>query len=152
MMMSHAQIAGLVPHQGTMCLLETVESWDSRVVLCTAASHRDPNHPLRDDSMLPAVCGIEYAGQAIAVHCGLLAGNECDRPIGLLVAVREVTLAVERLDAVPDDLMIRAEKLIGQGGSLMYHFKVEAGNRELISGRISVMILSRSRMLGEPTT
>src|SRR5579885_815973 len=87
MMMSHAQIAGLVPHQGTMCLLETVESWDSRVVLCTAASHRDPNHPLRDDSMLPAVCGIEYAGQAIAVHCGLLAGNECDRPIGLLVAV-----------------------------------------------------------------
>ena len=34
---SHLNIAELIPHHGTMCLLDTIESWDERHILCTAS-------------------------------------------------------------------------------------------------------------------
>lgn len=140
-MLSREEIARLVPHDGAMCLLDTVHSWDETHILCTATSHRDPFHPLRDGEGLRAVCGVEYAAQAIAVHRGLLADERCRKAMGVVGGIRNVVMDVERLDDIAETLAIRVEKLVEQGGSLMYRFLVSAGDRTLVSGRASVMTL-----------
>lgn len=124
-----------------MCLLERVRDWDPTQITCLAISHRDPSHPLRDGSALQAVCGIEYAAQAIAVHRGLLAGIRERPTIGVIGAVRNVILGVERLDDIAGELEIRATKLFEQGESCVYTFSIYDGERTLLSGRASVMTL-----------
>jgi predicted hotdog family 3-hydroxylacyl-ACP dehydratase len=142
MMLIRQEIARLVPHDGTMCLLDTVQSWDDIHLICTATSHRNPSHPLRDGDVLRAVCGIEYAAQAIAAHRGLLADKRCRQSIGVVGGIRDFVMEVERLEDITDDLSIRVDKLIEQGGSLMYRFSISAGGRLLLSGRASVMTLN----------
>ena len=61
-------IARLVPHHGAMCLLEEVLGCDEDAIACRATSHRDPANPLRTAAGLPAIMGVEYAAQAVAVH------------------------------------------------------------------------------------
>ncbi|MDD4881794.1 MAG: 3-hydroxylacyl-ACP dehydratase, partial [Gallionellaceae bacterium] len=57
-------LLGHIPHQGSMCLLERIDAWDSQHIRCTASSHRAPDNPLRGHGRLGAACGIEYAAQA----------------------------------------------------------------------------------------
>ena len=69
--MGRADIAALIPHAGAMCLLDAVLSWDRTSIACTASSHRAIDNPLAAEGRLDAVCGVEYAAQAMAVHGGL---------------------------------------------------------------------------------
>src|SRR5262249_60429238 len=97
MVVNRDAIAALIPHQGAMCLLEEVLSASDEGIVCRAVSHRDAGHPLRDGSMLPAICGIDYAAQAMPVHGALVeqpAGNARCRHRGL-AAARHVSLSVE---------------------------------------------------------
>ena len=66
------QIADLIPHAGAMCLLDAVVSWDTKTIVCVASSHRAKNNPLAVDCRLDAICGVEYASQAMAVHGALI--------------------------------------------------------------------------------
>ena len=59
--LDHAWIAAHIPHAGTMCVLDSVDAWDTERIRCTATSHRDPDNPLRAHGRLASVCGIEYA-------------------------------------------------------------------------------------------
>jgi predicted hotdog family 3-hydroxylacyl-ACP dehydratase len=132
-------IAKLVPHQGAMCLLEEVLEWNDEVIACRAVSHRDPANPLRGASGLSAVVGVEYAGQAVAVHGGLT--NKSGKPrVGYLAALRDVVCLVERLDTEPGDLTVRATKVAAEGGRLLYDFRIDSGGRELVKGRLSVVL------------
>lgn len=139
MSLTRADIARLIPHAGAMCLLDGVAAWDDASIRCTAVSHRDPDNPLRDGGRLSAVCGVEYAAQAMAVHGGLASGGK--RPAaGYLASVRDLTCHVGRLDDLAEDLIVEAEKLMGEGSSVIYRFTVRAGDRELLSGRAAVVI------------
>jgi predicted hotdog family 3-hydroxylacyl-ACP dehydratase len=132
-------IAKLVPHQGAMCLLEEVLEWNDEVIACRAVSHRDPANPLRGASGLSAVVGVEYAGQAVAVHGGLT--NKSGKPrVGYLAALRDVVCLVERLDTEPGDLTVRATKVAAEGGRLLYDFRIDSGGRELVKGRLSIVL------------
>ena len=134
-------IARLVPHQGAMCLLEEVLEWDQSAIACRAVSHRDPANPLRAAGALPAVAGIEYAGQAVAVHGGLV--KHSNKPgIGYLAALRDVVCRVERLDTLPGDLVVSATQVAAESGRLLYDFRVESGGSELLKGRLSVVLVS----------
>ena len=73
--MNHAAICARLPHAGRMCLLERVETWDGESITCIASSHRDADNPLRANGRLHAVCGVEYAAQAMALHGSLLAAD-----------------------------------------------------------------------------
>ncbi len=85
------EIAALIPHAGAMCLLDAVRFWDETTIVCTASSHHHPDNPLASHGTLDAVCGIEYAAQAMAVH-GALTATAGRRPAaGYLASVREVT-------------------------------------------------------------
>jgi predicted hotdog family 3-hydroxylacyl-ACP dehydratase len=129
-------IAGLVPHQGAMCLLEEVEHWDEHAITCRARSHRDPAHPLRSAGRLAAIIGVEYAAQAVAVHGGLTGAGP---RAGYLAAVRDVECAAERLDTVAEDLTIHATQVAAESGRLLYDFRIVAAGRELLRGRLTVV-------------
>lgn len=136
-MRSH-KIATLVPQQGAMCLLDEVVSFDDRSVVCRTASHLAPGNPLRCDGRLPAIAGIEYGAQAMAVHGALHADQAAQG--GLLAGARAVRCHARYLDEEAGPLTVRAERLVLDGGRLLYSFVVESANAELVSGRIAVVL------------
>jgi predicted hotdog family 3-hydroxylacyl-ACP dehydratase len=137
-------IARRIPHQGTMCLLDAVRSWDGDSIRCEASSHTAPDHPLRAHGRLGAACGIEYAAQAMAVHGALVAENAAGGSsaprAGYLVGVRGVSLYVERLDTIAGPLAVSAQRITGDANTVLYSFTLQAGARELLSGRATVVL------------
>jgi len=138
--LGRSEIAAMIPHAGTMCLLDAVISYDETKIRCTASSHRDPANPLAREGVLPAQAGLEYGAQAMAIH-GRLTGAVGARPrTGYIVGVRSMSWSRERLDDLTDDLLIEAEKLAGEGSGVIYSFSVAAGGVSLVSGRATVIL------------
>jgi predicted hotdog family 3-hydroxylacyl-ACP dehydratase len=155
--LQHGDIARRIPHQGSMCLLDSVSAWDAQHIVCQASSHRAPDHPLRAHGRLGAACGVEYAAQAMAVHGTLvaqaLAGESAGHTpprAGYLASVRSVTLSVERLDTITGPLTIRADRLTGDDNTILYSFTVQAGDQELLAGR-AVVVLDASALALPPS-
>ena len=132
-------IARLVPHQGAMCLLEEVLESDEDTITCRATSHRDPANPLRGGIGLPAIMGVEYAAQAVAVHGSITSNSESKK--GYLASLRDVVCSVKALDTESDDLVVHATRLAAESGRLLYDFRIDAGGRELLRGRLSVVLI-----------
>lgn len=133
-------IAARIPHQGNMCLLDTVESWDESGIVCIASSHRIPDNPLRHSSSLGIANGIEYAAQAMAVHGALLSEPDRTPDAGFLTSVRNVHWARQRLDDIEGELVVRAERLSGNISTILYDFSLHCADELLMSGRASVML------------
>ena len=137
MSIDQAAIRSLVPHAGAMCLLHEVLQSDADSIRARAVSHRDPANPLREGGVLPALCGVEYAAQAMAVHGSI--HNENKIRSGMLASLRDVELEVERLDDITEDLVIEAHCLLNESGRLLYRFEVRANDRLLLQGRATVV-------------
>jgi predicted hotdog family 3-hydroxylacyl-ACP dehydratase len=133
-------IAAHIPHQGSMCLLDEVVSWDLQRICCRSTSHRAPDNPLRAHGRLGAACAIEYAAQAVAVH-GALMQNPTASPsgFGMLTSARRVELAVVRLDDLPNELLVSAQRLHSDAASALYSFALQDGERLLAQGRLSLL-------------
>ncbi|MBS0579406.1 MAG: 3-hydroxylacyl-ACP dehydratase [Proteobacteria bacterium] len=142
-----------IPHKGRMCLLDEVLTWDARQIRCRSATHRIAENPLRAHGRLGAVCGIEYAAQAMAVHGALvgasapLASSMPDQvrgslgaEVGYLASVRNVTMHVGRLDDLEEDLVACAERVAGDARTVLYQFRVTCGDRTILEGRASIVI------------
>lgn len=134
-------IAGLIPHAGSMCLLERVVEWTPERVMLATATHRSHDNPLRSDGRLRAIHLCEYGAQAMAVHGGLVAraAGETAQP-GLLVSLRDVRLLVEYVDDLPGELVVEATRLHAAPGSWQYRFSVLHAGKELVGGRAAVML------------
>ena len=139
-------------HKGRMCLLDEVLSWDATRIRCRSSSHRAADNPLRTHGRLGAACGIEYAAQAMAVHGALIAASaplastvsthvrgSLGATVGYLASVRNVALEVSRLDDLADELIAAAERVTGDGRTVLYQFTVSTGRRVLLSGRASIV-------------
>ena len=124
-----------------MCLLDFVEAWDQQRIQCRASSHRAADNPLRAYGRLGAVCGIEYAAQAMAVHGRLLAPPDSTAArAGYLVSVRGTQLHVPRLDSIADDLLVEAACITGSENTILYQFRVSAAGDLLLDGRATVVL------------
>lgn len=135
------RVEGLVPHAAGMCLLERVLHWDAQRAVVATTTHRRPDNPLRRAGRLRAVHLCEYGAQAMAVHGGLLAAADGGRaPPGVLVSLREVVLQADRVDDLPGELRVEAERLHGGPGSWQYRFVVTHDGRQLAAGRAAVML------------
>ncbi len=139
-MLDRAWIAAHIPHQGTMCLLDAVTDWSENHIACRATSHGEPANPLRAADRLGAANGIEYAAQAMAIHGALLAGHDDPPRQGYLTSVRSVTLHVDRLDDLPGELAVRAERLSGDHNNVLYQFSVSHAGRPVLEGRAAVVL------------
>jgi predicted hotdog family 3-hydroxylacyl-ACP dehydratase len=140
-MLDKAAIAALIPHAGSMCLLDVVTEWTAEWIRCTSLTHLDPNNPLRSNDSLAALHLVEYAAQAMAVHGALLAG-EGPQP-GMLGVLRDVRLHVERIDDLQAPLIVTATRRLARADGLIYDFSVDlqvSPTRPLSTGRISVVL------------
>ena len=141
MQLNPKNIEALIPHSGTMSLLNKILKWDEDHIVCLANSHRGIQNPLRNEDILSSVCGVEYAAQAIAVHSALSMGEP--RP-GLLVSIKNLHLSVSRLDDIESDLTINAEMLMRDKDFLIYQFRIFSESRNLLSGRAIISIKENS--------
>jgi predicted hotdog family 3-hydroxylacyl-ACP dehydratase len=143
-------IASHIPHRGSMCLNDEVLAWDASRIVCRSSTHRARDNPLRADGRLGAACGIEYAAQAMALHGALIASTSNVKPgRGYLASVRSVTLYVSHLDDVEADLVVKAERVAGDNGTLLYEFSVSGGEEILLNGRATIVLgISAGRPAG----
>ncbi len=136
-------IQSLIPHAGTMCLLDSVESFNDTRIVCKASSHRNPDNPLRLNNRLSVQAGIEYAAQAVAAHGSLLARQHdaAASPRGGMIAVlTDINWHTDRLDIEIDDLTVRAEKLADLPQGLNYRFAIEADRQTLLEGELIIAL------------
>ena len=136
-----AEIRTLIPHAGSMCLLDNVINWDDELIVCFTNTHRDPANPLRRDERLSALHALEYGAQAAAVHGGLRArAAGATAPPCYLAALRDAHLHVARLDDFPSPLEVRAQRLFGEGGNTIYKCAISAGGISVAEGRVTIML------------
>lgn len=146
--LNHAWIANHIPHQGSMCLLKSVWTWNQEKIVCDADSHAALDNPLRARGQLGIACGIEYAAQAMAVHGALLAPAESEKPkVGYLVSVRGVSMVVTRLDDIDADLVITASCIMASESNMLYQFSVCANDKVLLEGRAAVVLNADSLLI-----
>jgi predicted hotdog family 3-hydroxylacyl-ACP dehydratase len=135
-----AEIRTLIPHAGSMCLLDEVIQWDDQSIVCTTDTHRDPANPLRRNGHLSAVHAFEYGAQAAAVHGGLRArAAGATAPPGYLAAMRDARLHVAHLDHIAVRLVICANHLFGDGANTVYKFRVSADDFLIAEGRVTIV-------------
>lgn len=140
-MIDRARILALIPHQGTMCLLDRAETWDERQILCRAVSHLAPDNPLRHGGRLGPLAGIEYGLQAACLHGALAAGGE-PQPAGFLAGLRDVRLHADRLDDPRLGILaVRATLRLAQPAGMIYGLILEsAEGRVLVEGRATIVL------------
>ncbi len=141
-LLSHPEIASLVPHAGRMVLLDEIVCFDPATIHCRAMLNPSDSHPLAVDGHLPATALAEFGAQAMAVHGALLAPGTPPRP-GRLVALGQLDLAVGRIDATTV-LDIHATRLGGDDAGQMYAFEVRVGKTSLARGQATVMFADRA--------
>lgn len=131
-------VRSLVPHAGEMCLLSRIVRATDREIVCAATSHRSPDNPLRLAGRVSALHLAEYGAQAMAAHGGLSDPAAKTRG-GMLVAIRDLALHVDRLDDIAGELTIAATQLVANAAGQIYSFTASGDGRELGRGRVSVM-------------
>jgi predicted hotdog family 3-hydroxylacyl-ACP dehydratase len=121
-----------------MVLLDRVLTWDRDRIVCAATSHLDAANPLRHAGRLAAVCGVEYALQAAALHGALLA--EQRQPAGYAASLRDIVLHVGFLDD-PGPLRVTAVLALRENFGMVYEFAVDsAADAPLLHGRFSIAL------------
>lgn len=141
-MINHESLCNLIPHAGSMCLLDSVLAWNEESITCISESHLRSDNPLQNDNSLSAVMLVEYGAQAMAVHGGLKAKEQNEvLHGGYLAALRNVNLTNKDISEISGPLRIEAQQLMAQGGSMIYEFKVcsDSSDEALASGRATVI-------------
>jgi predicted hotdog family 3-hydroxylacyl-ACP dehydratase len=137
------KLAALLPHQGAMCLLDKVVSWDATTLTALATSHQSTTNPLNQGNHLLAHCGVEYAAQAAAVHLAVKALQQSLTvpQKGYLAAVNQLQWQSPYLEYL-GPLTIQVEQLVAQTRGCIYYFNISADNQSQVSGRFSLALVN----------
>lgn len=133
-------IRRLIPHGGSMCLLERIVERNELGMTLATATHASRTNPLRSHGGLRAIHLCEYGAQAMAVHGGLFArtADGAATP-GLLVSLRDVVLSADYIDSLAGELLVEVERLQAGAAGLQYAFRVTHHDVELARGRAAVI-------------
>jgi predicted hotdog family 3-hydroxylacyl-ACP dehydratase len=103
-------VADLIPHTGSMVLLDRIVDYDGQGLTAELAVRGDGL--LGDDKAVPAWAGIEYMAQAIAAYAGVMA-RRAGEPIrlGFLLGTRRYNSNVAAFK-VGETLTVRVEKIM----------------------------------------
>ncbi len=135
------EIRAVIPHAGSMCLLDAVLAWDDASIHCISDTHRAADNPLRRDGRLSALHAFEYGAQAVAVHGGLRArAAGLSPPFGYLAGLRAARLHVDYLNQIAEPLAVWAARVFGDTGNTIYVARVTAGEAVLAEARITIML------------
>jgi len=147
------QLRQLLPHQGSMCLLERVLECNESSIVCSTTTHLDPENPLRSASGLGSATAIEYAAQAMALHARLQARTDDAQPArqtghGVLGSVRGCQMLSPHLDTYDEPLFVQASLVSGDGTMALYSFEVGGKTKAIVTGRATVLLVT-NRSAGE---
>jgi len=137
-MIDKAQLRSLIPHTGSMCLLDSIDDWTAERIQCSTLTHRDPTNPLRRNTELAALHLVEYGAQAMAAHGALLANGAAQT--GMLGVLRDIRFYTTRIDDLEGALRISAIRRLVRTDGLIYDFAVRTDERLLCEGRITVAL------------
>lgn len=139
--LDRAGIAALIPQAGASCLLERLLRWDAGSILCASRTHLDPANPYRRAGTLGALVGIEYGLQAAALHGAMAAGGR-RQPAGRVAALREVRIALTRLDdPAVGTLAVTSTLEAAEASGLAFSFCLTAEDgRFLLGGRALIAL------------
>ncbi|MHA1539397.1 MAG: hypothetical protein ACTSXQ_02860 [Alphaproteobacteria bacterium] len=137
-MLNKEKLRHLIPHDGTMLLIDKVLSFDAENLVACTQTHLDLKNPLLKEGRLRAVCGIEYGAQAIALHRSL--ADKKEQKEGYLISVRGIKLYVEEINNVEKDLQITVKSVLKGSDNSIYHFAIRTENQLLIEGNATVLI------------
>ena len=140
-MIDKSEIRTLIPHAGSMCLLDEVLTWDDQSITCLSNTHYDTTNPLRRDGRLSAVHAFEYGAQAIAVHGGLRARAAGETAAsGYLAALRDARLHAQWLDDLKATLQVHAVCLFADRANNVYQCAISATQTLVAEARITIML------------
>jgi predicted hotdog family 3-hydroxylacyl-ACP dehydratase len=130
-------IERVVPHRGTLLLIDRLLEWDSESVVVELRVPADG--PFSTEEGVPAWVGVEYMAQTIAAWAGCRARRAGGEPsVGFLLGTRRYvcTEAYFRPGAV---LRVEARcELLGDNGLGMFGCRILQGGNELASANVSV--------------
>ena len=127
----------LIPHEGSMVLIDQVDDWDLNKISCRSCSHLLSNNPLIVNNSLSSIHLIEYGAQAMAIHRGLLTGESLQ---GFLAAVRDANFFIDNLDNVHGALHIQAIFELKINNNVVYSLNVsDEHGTPLLKARTSVV-------------
>lgn len=130
-------IEQLIPHRGTMCLIDRLLEVDDESVV---AELRVPADALFGDATgVPAWVGVEYMAQTVAAWAGSRArGRGAEPSIGFLLGTRRYQADTARFDA---GAVLRVEarcELLGDNGLGMFACRILQQDQVLATANISV--------------
>jgi predicted hotdog family 3-hydroxylacyl-ACP dehydratase len=137
---SFPPIASLLPHTGAMVMLESIDHFDDTRIVCTTTRHRAADNPMRIGGRLRALCGIEFAAQAMALHGALRRSPPSALRHGRVAAVRDVVVHCRYLDAVEGPLVVECRLEAAAGNAYAYVFTLNGRGRVLLRGAATVMM------------
>lgn len=135
MLMERTQIAALIPHGDSMCLLDEVIAWDESQIHCRSHQFANTANPLFEDDQLDAVLLLEYGAQAAAVHAALLQSRLGESRPAYIGAVKDV----EFLAAIADNslaLDLHAQCLLSSSQGAIYELVAQQAGNTLLRGRL----------------
>lgn len=139
-MLDKAGIDRLIPHAGSMCLLDEVQQWDSERIVCISTSHFDSANPMLDDGRLGAAALVEYGAQAAAVHAGLIDAGIGDGRTALIGAIKALKIIRREVDPGVEVLVVAAQCVLNSNDGAIYQIEVGAADAPVIRARVVMLI------------
>ncbi|WP_146165958.1 phosphotransferase [Stenotrophobium rhamnosiphilum] len=140
---NETEIRALLFHAERMVLWQSVEAWDDNSLSCSTSTHNDVKNPLRRDGALSSIHLAEYGAQMMAIHGALLVRKNTGGTLapGVLTSLKDFEMHVPRIDDISAVLTGTAKVLISGASGSIYEFSIDAGDRRVASGRVSVLTL-----------
>jgi predicted hotdog family 3-hydroxylacyl-ACP dehydratase len=130
-------VADYLPHRPPMLLVDTIDEVTADRAVCRATIRPDCVF-LQGGGVHPAAM-IEFVAQACAIFVGVREAADGDPPrLGLIVACREITFAVDRF-AVGDELTLVVTKILGQDQLAAFTGTVLRGGEVCATIQLSVV-------------
>ncbi|MDN7508139.1 hotdog family protein [Burkholderia multivorans] len=121
-----ADVRDVLPHRGTMLLLDAIERCSENGIETRAVARSDAWYADGDGAM-PAWIGIELMAQAFAAHVGLLAAHAGGRAKpGVLLGANRYVAHRARFDAQTTLHIVARELLRGDAGHGAYECAIYA--------------------------
>lgn len=133
------EINRLIPHEGEMCLWDSVLAFDDASIHCRTARHLANAHPLKTNGHLSKLHLIEFGAQAIAIHGGLLNKRiqKTPRP-GYLASIKNIHF--ETFNDQTPHIFCHSTQIMADDQSKLYQFELTDNEQRLMcSGRALVI-------------
>src|SRR5262245_58586395 len=124
--MSPPPIEEVLPHRGSMLLVDRVLAWDGQRVSVSSLPRADAWYA--DAQGMPSWIGIELMAQAMAAHVGLMARSRQEPPKqGLLLGTRAYRATLPHFP-FGRRLTVRAQRAVGDDSGIgAYDCAIELG-------------------------